>query len=68
MDLVALTSTADLYSAGMTSHASEMVMLGLEAEFDAEFPDQCSSEACSRVSNRSASRSRAYGAVAVVTG
>lgn len=29
----------DLYSAGMTSHASISVMLGLEAAFDVEFPD-----------------------------
>ena len=29
----------DLFQAGMTSHASVNVMLGLEAEFDVEFPD-----------------------------
>jgi acyl carrier protein len=29
----------DLYQAGMTSHASISVMLGLENEFDVEFPD-----------------------------
>ncbi len=30
---------ADLYAAGMTSHASVNVMLALEGEFDIEFPD-----------------------------
>ncbi len=30
----------DLYQAGMTSHASISVMLGLEAAFDVEFPDR----------------------------
>lgn len=30
---------ADLYSAGLTSHASVNVMLALEDEFDVEFPD-----------------------------
>ena len=30
---------ADLYQAGMTSHASVNVMLALEGEFDLEFPD-----------------------------
>ncbi|WP_446664577.1 acyl carrier protein [Flexivirga sp. B27] len=29
----------DLYRAGLTSHASVNVMLGLEDEFDVEFPD-----------------------------
>lgn len=29
----------DLYAAGMTSHASINVMLGLEDAFDVEFPD-----------------------------
>ena len=29
----------DLYQAGMTSHASVNVMLGLEDHFDIEFPD-----------------------------
>lgn len=29
----------DLYLAGLTSHASVNVMLGLEDEFDVEFPD-----------------------------
>lgn len=30
----------DLYQAGMTSHASVSLMLGLESEFDIEFPDR----------------------------
>jgi acyl carrier protein len=34
-----LPENADLYQAGMTSHASVNVMLGLEGEFDVEFPD-----------------------------
>jgi acyl carrier protein len=34
-----LESTADLYQAGMTSHASVNVMLALEGAFDVEFPD-----------------------------
>jgi acyl carrier protein len=35
----ALDDDADLYQAGMTSHASVNVMLALEAAFDIEFPD-----------------------------
>ena len=31
---------ADLYRAGMTSHASVNVMLGLEDEFGIEFPEE----------------------------
>jgi acyl carrier protein len=34
-----LKEEQDLYQAGMTSHASISVMLGLEAAFDVEFPD-----------------------------
>jgi acyl carrier protein len=34
-----LRPDADLYEAGMTSHASVNVMLALEGEFDIEFPD-----------------------------
>ncbi len=34
-----LPEDADLYQAGMTSHASVNVMLALEGEFDVEFPD-----------------------------
>jgi acyl carrier protein len=35
-----LGETDDLYAAGMTSHASISVMLGLEDAFDVEFPDR----------------------------
>lgn len=38
-DAEALDAEADLYQAGMTSHASVNVMLALEGEFDIEFPD-----------------------------
>jgi acyl carrier protein len=38
-DSMALDPEADLYQAGMTSHASVNVMLALEGEFDVEFPD-----------------------------
>jgi len=38
-DAESLTEDADLYQAGMTSHASVNVMLALEGEFDVEFPD-----------------------------
>ena len=38
-DVVSLTDAADLYQAGMTSHASVNVMLALEGAFDVEFPD-----------------------------
>lgn len=31
---------ADLFDAGMTSHASVKLMLALEEEFDLEFPDE----------------------------
>jgi acyl carrier protein len=34
-----LAAEADLYQAGMTSHASVNVMLALEGEFEVEFPD-----------------------------
>jgi acyl carrier protein len=34
-----LSDEGDLYEAGMTSRASVNVMLGLESEFDIEFPD-----------------------------
>ena len=34
-----LAVDADLYQAGMTSHASVNVMLALEGAFDIEFPD-----------------------------
>ena len=35
-----LDDAADLYQAGMTSHASVNVMLALEDAFDVEFPDR----------------------------
>jgi acyl carrier protein len=35
-----LSDDADLYQAGMTSHASVNVMLALEGTFDVEFPDR----------------------------
>lgn len=34
-----IDATADLYQAGMTSHASVNVMLALESAFDVEFAD-----------------------------
>lgn len=34
-----LAEDADLYAAGMTSHASVNVMLAVEDAFDIEFPD-----------------------------
>jgi acyl carrier protein len=39
VDISTLDDEADLFQAGMTSHASVNVMLGLEAAFDLEFPD-----------------------------
>ena len=39
VDVDALPAESDLYEAGMTSHASVNVMLGLEDAFDVEFPD-----------------------------
>jgi acyl carrier protein len=38
-EVATLAPEADLYQAGMTSHASVNVMLALEGEFDVEFPD-----------------------------
>jgi acyl carrier protein len=38
-DAATLAEDADLYQAGLTSHASVNVMLALEGEFDVEFPD-----------------------------
>ncbi len=38
-EVESLPEDADLYQAGMTSHASVNVMLALEGEFDIEFPD-----------------------------
>jgi acyl carrier protein len=39
VDVDSLDPADDLYQAGMTSHASVNVMLGLEDAFDVEFPD-----------------------------
>ena len=39
VDVDSLPDDADLFQAGMTSHASVNVMLALEGEFDIEFPD-----------------------------
>lgn len=40
VDVDSLSDAADLYEAGMTSHASVNVMLALEDHFDVEFPDR----------------------------
>jgi acyl carrier protein len=39
VDVGTLADDADLFQAGMTSHASLSVMLALEDAFDTEFPD-----------------------------
>jgi acyl carrier protein len=39
VDVGSLDDNADLFLAGMTSHASVNVMLALEDAFDVEFPD-----------------------------
>lgn len=39
-DVDALDANADLYQAGLSSHASVNVMLALEDHFDIEFPDR----------------------------
>ena len=39
VDVDSLGDGADLYEAGMTSHASVNLMLALEGAFDVEFPD-----------------------------
>jgi acyl carrier protein len=39
VDVDSLPDGADLFEAGMTSHASVNVMLALEDAFDVEFPD-----------------------------
>jgi len=39
IDAGELAAGADLYQAGMTSHANVSVMLALEEHFDIEFPD-----------------------------
>jgi acyl carrier protein len=40
VDASTLGEEADLYQAGMTSHASVNVMLALEGKYDIEFPDR----------------------------
>ena len=40
IDVNALSNDADLFAAGMTSHASVNLMLALEDAFDLEFPDR----------------------------
>ncbi|HEX2016531.1 MAG TPA: acyl carrier protein [Solirubrobacteraceae bacterium] len=40
VDPQSLSDDADLYQAGMSSHASVNVMLALEDTFDIEFPDR----------------------------
>lgn len=40
VDVATLGDDQDLYEAGMTSHASVNVMLGLEDAFDIEFPEE----------------------------
>jgi acyl carrier protein len=39
VDVSTLADDADLYQAGLTSHASVNVMLALEDAFDVEFPE-----------------------------
>ncbi|GAA1389951.1 acyl carrier protein [Luteococcus peritonei] len=39
-DAAGLDADADLYAAGMTSHASVNVMMACEDELDVEFPDE----------------------------
>lgn len=40
VDLASLGDESDLYSAGLTSHATVGLMLAIEDEFDIEFPDR----------------------------
>ena len=40
VDVSTLSDDADLYQAGMTSHASVNLMLALEGAFEIEFPDE----------------------------
>ena len=39
-DIEGLADDADLYAAGLTSHATVNLMLALEEAFDIEFPDR----------------------------
>ncbi len=40
MEIQSVSASQSLYDAGMTSHATVRVMLGLEDQFDVEFPDE----------------------------
>jgi len=40
VDIATLDDSDDLYAAGLTSHATVNLMLGLEEKFDIEFPDR----------------------------
>jgi len=40
VDVDTLADEADLYAAGMTSHASVNLMLALEDKFEVEFPER----------------------------
>lgn len=40
VDVATLKDDADLYAAGLTSHASVNLMLALESKFDVEFPER----------------------------
>jgi acyl carrier protein len=40
VDATTLSDSDDLYAAGLTSHATVNLMLGLEERFDVEFPDR----------------------------
>ncbi|NMO02890.1 acyl carrier protein [Gordonia sp. TBRC 11910] len=40
VDAWTIDTSADLFEAGLTSHASVNVMLALEDDFDIEFPDE----------------------------
>lgn len=40
VEVSSLADDANLYQAGMTSHASVNLMLALEDRFDVEFPDE----------------------------
>jgi acyl carrier protein len=40
VDALTVSSSADLYSLGLTSHATVNVLLAVETELDVEFPDE----------------------------
>jgi acyl carrier protein len=48
VDALTLDREADLYEAGLTSHASVTVMLAVEDAFDLEFPDRLLTKATFR--------------------